>query len=95
MSSAEIQYYGGPTPNCWKVGIALEEMGLPYKAHPINIKTGEQFGEKFLKISPNNKIPAIVDGEQAIFESGAILMYLAEKVGLLLSCWPSVCCCSA
>mmetsp|Transcript_4700 Transcript_4700/g.11695 ORF Transcript_4700/g.11695 Transcript_4700/m.11695 type:complete len:117 (-) Transcript_4700:70-420(-) len=76
----EIQYYGGPTPNGWKISIALEEMGLKYSSHPINIMKGEQHSEEFLKISPNNKIPAIVDGDQAIFESGAILIYLAEKV---------------
>mmetsp|Transcript_4701 Transcript_4701/g.11696 ORF Transcript_4701/g.11696 Transcript_4701/m.11696 type:complete len:113 (-) Transcript_4701:15-353(-) len=80
----EIQYYGGPTPNGWKISIALEEMGLKYSSHPINIMKGEQHSEEFLKISPNNKIPAIVDGDQAIFESGAILIYLAEKTGKFL-----------
>lgn len=80
-------YYWG-TPNGHKISIFLEEAGLPYKLHPINISKGEQFAPEYLKISPNNKIPAIVDqepkdgsGPLSVFESGAILWYLAEKTG--------------
>ncbi|MEL6223582.1 MAG: glutathione binding-like protein [Cyanobacteria bacterium J06627_8] len=82
-----IDLYYWTTPNGWKVSIMLEEVGLPYITHPINILTGDQFQPDFLKISPNNKMPAIVDpdgpdGEPiALFESGAILMYLGEKMG--------------
>ncbi len=85
-----IQLYTWGTPNGRKVSIALEELGLPYTVHPINIGKDEQFGPDFLKIGPNNKIPAIVDedgpgGPLALFESGAILTYLAEKTGRLLA----------
>ena len=85
-----IQLYTWSTPNGRKVSIALEELGLPYAVHPINIGKDEQFGADFLKIAPNNKIPAIVDedsegGPLPIFESGAILVYLAEKTGKLLA----------
>lgn len=79
-------YYTG-TPNGRKITIMLEELGLPYTLHPINIGKGDQFTPEFLAISPNNKIPAIVDPEGpdgqpiSIFESGAILKYLAEKFG--------------
>jgi GST-like protein len=79
-----------PTPNGWKVTIFLEEAGLEYRVRPVNIGQGEQFEREFLGISPNNKIPALVDGEGpdgapiALFESGAILMYLAEKTGRFL-----------
>ena len=82
-----IDLYYWPTPNGWKVTILLEEARLPYKLIPVNITAGDQFEPEFLKISPNNKIPAIVDhdgpdGRQiSLFESGAILVYLAEKVG--------------
>jgi GST-like protein len=78
-----IDLYTWSTPNGRKVSIALEEMGLPYTVHPINIGKNEQFAPAFLKISPNNKIPAIVDHEtgESVFESGAILMYLGEKTG--------------
>lgn len=82
-----IDLYYWPTPNGWKVSIMLEEIGLPYTVHPINIMAGDQFQPDFLKISPNNKMPAIVDpdgpdGEpMSVFESGAILMYLGEKTG--------------
>lgn len=74
------------TPNGFKASIALEEMGLPYKVRPVNIGADEQFHPDFLKISPNNKIPAIVDEETGIsvFETGAILVYLAEKTGKFL-----------
>jgi GSH-dependent disulfide-bond oxidoreductase len=82
-----IDLYFWPTPNGLKITIALEEMGLPYAMHPVNIMKGEQFGEAFLKIGPNGKMPAIVDPEGpdgtpiSIFESGAILQYLGRKTG--------------
>ncbi|WP_128293833.1 MULTISPECIES: glutathione S-transferase family protein [Afifella] len=78
-----IDLYTWTTPNGRKVSIALEEMGLAYEVYPIDIMADEQFRPQFLKISPNNKIPAIVDheGGQALMESGAILLYLAEKTG--------------
>jgi GSH-dependent disulfide-bond oxidoreductase len=86
-----IDFYYWTTPNGHKISIFLEEAELPYTIHPINIAKGDQFEPEFLKISPNNKIPAIVDeapadGSQpvAIFESGAILQYLAEKTGKFL-----------
>jgi GST-like protein len=79
-----IELYTAPTPNGFKVSIALEELGLPYEVKPVDLRQGEQFKPEFLKISPNNRIPAIVDGELSIFESGAILVYLAEKTGKLL-----------
>lgn len=86
-----IDLYYWPTPNGHKITIFLEEAGLPYNLIPINILKGEQFPEDFLKISPNNRIPAIVDHDPrnsdksiSIFESGAILLYLAEKTGQFL-----------
>lgn len=79
-----IDLYTWGTPNGRKVSIALEEMGLEYRVHGVNIQKDEQFAPEFLRISPNNKIPAIVDGEQAVFESAAILIYLAEKTGQFL-----------
>lgn len=81
----DLHYW--PTPNGWKVAIALEEMGLPYEMKPVNIGRGEQFTPAFLRISPNNRMPAIVDpegpggGPISVFESGAILRYLADKTG--------------
>ncbi len=81
----ELHYW--PTPNGWKVSIALEEMELPYELIPINIGKGDQFSKNFLSISPNNRIPAIVDPDGpdgkpiSVFESGAILQYLARKTG--------------
>ncbi len=80
-----IYLYTWGTPNGKKISIALEEMGLAYEVHPVNIGQNEQFGPAFLRISPNNKIPAIVDRDtgQSVFESGAILMYLGDKTGLL------------
>ena len=78
-----IQLYTWPTPNGRKVSIALEEMGLEYDVHPVNIGKDEQFEPDFLVISPNNKIPAIVDGQRSMMESGAILLYLADKTGKL------------
>lgn len=76
-----IDLYTWPTPNGRKVSIALEEFGLEYVAHTVNLQKDEQFAPEFLAISPNNKIPAIVDRSngQAVMESGAILIYLAEK----------------
>lgn len=81
-----IELYTWTTPNGQKVSIMLEEVGLPYRAHPINILKDEQFDPAFLKISPNNKIPAIVDTDNGLhlMESGAILLYLAEKTGKFL-----------
>ena len=78
-----IDLYTWSTPNGRKVSIMLEECGLPYSVHSINIGKDEQFQPDFLKISPNNKIPAIVDHDngRSLFESGAILIYLAEKAG--------------
>ncbi len=80
-----IDLYTWSTPNGRKISIALEEMGVAYETHPINIGKDEQFAPAFLKISPNNKIPAIIDRDngQSVFESGAILMYLADKTGKL------------
>jgi GSH-dependent disulfide-bond oxidoreductase len=81
-----IDLYTWTTPNGRKVSIMLEEIGLPYRAIPVDIGKGEQFAPEFLKISPNNKIPAIVDhgAGRSLMESGAILLYLAEKSGRLL-----------
>ncbi|WP_372387298.1 glutathione binding-like protein [Xanthomonas axonopodis] len=84
-----IHLYSWPTPNGQKIQILLEELGCPYQAHPVNILRGEQFAEDFLLISPNNKIPAIVDEDAqgasvSVFETGAILLYLAEKFGRFL-----------
>jgi GSH-dependent disulfide-bond oxidoreductase len=82
-----IDLYTAATPNGWKISIALEEMGLPYNVHPLAFSTQEQKAEWYLKINPNGRIPAIVDranGDFAVFESGAILIYLAEKTGQLL-----------
>lgn len=85
----DLHYW--PTPNGWKISIMLEECGLPYKLVPVNIGKGEQFAPDFLAISPNNRMPAIVDHAPAgggdpiaVFESGAILQYLAEKTGRFL-----------
>lgn len=86
----KLQLYSFPTPNGVKVSIALEEVGLPYEAHLVNISKNETWGEEFLSLNPNGKIPAIIDpngpnGEPfGLFESGAILLYLAEKTGKLL-----------
>ena len=86
----QIQLYSLPTPNGVKVSIALEELGLPYEAHLVSFGTNDQMSPEFLSLNPNNKIPAIIDpngpdGQPlALFESGAILMYLAEKTGKLI-----------
>lgn len=85
-----IQLYSLPTPNGQKVSIALEEMGLAYEPHLVNFATNDQLSPEFLSLNPNNKIPAIIDPDGpggkplALFESGAILIYLAEKSGKLL-----------
>ena len=86
-----IDFYFGPTPNGWKVSIALEEMALPYNVIPTHIGKGDQFRPEFIKISPNSKMPAIVDhqptdggGPFALAESGLILRYLADKSGKFL-----------
>ena len=85
----DLHYW--PTPNGWKISIMLEECGLPYRMIPVNIGKGEQFTAEFLAISPNNRMPAIMDhapaagdAPLAMFESGAILIYLAEKTGFFL-----------
>jgi GSH-dependent disulfide-bond oxidoreductase len=87
-----IDLYYWTTPNGHKITMFLEEVGLPYHLHPINISKGEQFEPEFLKIAPNNRIPAIVDQSPAdggapisIFESGAILQYLADKTGRFIA----------
>lgn len=82
-----IDFYTAATPNGWKVSVLLEELGLPYELHPINLSANEQKEAPFLAINPNGRIPAITDrdnGDFAVFESGAIMMYLAEKAGKLL-----------
>jgi GST-like protein len=85
-----IQFFSWDTPNGRKISVALEEMGLPYSVRPIDIGKDEQFKPDFLKISPNNKIPAIIDSDGpdgkpiSVYESGAILIYLAEKTGKFL-----------
>jgi len=85
-----IDLYYAPTPNGWKITIMLEECSLPYTVIPVNLGKGDQFKPDFLKISPNNRMPAIVDHDSSlkkkisIFESGAILMYLGEKTGKFL-----------
>ncbi len=89
----DLHYW--PTPNGWKASIALEEMELPYRTLPVNIARGEQFQPEFLAVSPNGRIPAIVDHDPpgggapfAVFETGAILVYLAEKTGRFLPADP-------
>ncbi|WP_424939247.1 glutathione S-transferase N-terminal domain-containing protein [Aliiroseovarius sp. S253] len=85
--SNPIELYYWPTPNGWKISIALEEMGVPYEVKLINIGAGDQFAPEFLKIAPNNRMPAIIDPDGpdgapiSVFESGAILQYLARKTG--------------
>ncbi|MFV0513411.1 MAG: glutathione S-transferase N-terminal domain-containing protein [Jhaorihella sp.] len=85
--TAPIDLYYWPTPNGWKISIALEEMALPYKLNLVDIGAGAQFDPEFLRIAPNNRMPAIVDHDGpegapiSVFESGAILLYLARKTG--------------
>ncbi len=87
MTQTPIDLYYWPTPNGWKISIALEEMNLPYNVHLIDIGKGEQFAPDFLRIAPNNRMPAIIDAQGpddapiSLFESGAILQYLARKTG--------------
>lgn len=90
-----LQYYGLPTPNGVKVSIMLEETGLPYEAHLVDIQNGDQKSPEFLSLNPNGKIPAILDPAGpggrplALFESGAILLYLADKTGLFVPADPA------
>ncbi len=79
-----IDLYTAPTPNGFKASVALEELEIPYETHSINMMENEQKESWFLKINPNGRIPAIVDGDVPVFESGAIMIYLAEKTGRLL-----------
>jgi GSH-dependent disulfide-bond oxidoreductase len=91
-----LQLYSLPTPNGIKVGVALEELGLPYEAHRVEFGAQDQLTPEFLSLNPNNKIPAILDPDGpggrpiALFESGAILLYLAEKTGRLLPADPAL-----
>ena len=92
--SEPIDLYFWPTPNGWKITILLEELGLPYRVRPVDIGKGGQFSPEFLSIGPNNKIPAIVDPDGpggapvSAFESGAIMIYLAEKTGRFMPADP-------
>ena len=79
-----ITLYTAPTPNGWKVSIALEEMGLPYEVRVIDFATNEQKADWYVKLNPNGRIPTLIDDGFALFESGAILIYLAEKTGRFL-----------
>ena len=94
MDTNKIQLFSMATPNGQKASIALEEMGIPYEAHLVDIMAGDQFKPQFIQMNPNSKIPAILDpngpGEKplSIMESGAILIYLAEKSGKFLSTDP-------
>jgi glutathione S-transferase len=86
-----IDLYTAPTPNGWKASVTLEELGLPYEVHAIDLGKGDQKTPEFLQINPNGRIPAIVDrdaGDLAVFESGAIMIHLAEKAGRLLPAEP-------
>ena len=88
-----LDFYYWPTPNGWKVSILLEELAIPYTTHMLHIGKGEQFAPEFLEISPNNRMPAIVDHDVSgdpvsVFESGAIMWYLAEKTGKFIATDP-------
>src|SRR5438270_6160779 len=79
-----IKFYFNLAPNPTKVALCLEEMALPYEIVPVDTRKGEQHKPEFLKINPNGKVPAIVDGDATVFDSNAILLYLAEKTGKFL-----------
>ncbi|SDB64192.1 glutathione S-transferase family protein [Belnapia rosea] len=79
-----LRFYYNLAPNPTKVALCLEELGLPYEAVPVDTRKGEQHAPEFLRINPNAKVPAIVDGDQVVFDSNAILLYLAEKTGQFL-----------
>lgn len=86
-----IDLYTAPTPNGWKVSVALEELGLPYTVHAVDLQAGDQKTEAFRRLNPNGRIPVIVDRAQddfTVFESGAILIYLAEQTGRLMPADP-------
>ena len=89
MKEGKITLFFWPTPNCYKVSILLEELKVPYDIYPVHIGKGEQFASNFLELSPHGKVPAITDSldtkrQISVFESGAILLYLAEKYNQLL-----------
>jgi GSH-dependent disulfide-bond oxidoreductase len=90
INLTDIDFYYWPTPNGQKVAIFLEESGVPYRVHPVDISKGAQFGRDFEKVSPNNRMPAIVDRQldASVFESGAILLHLAEKTGQFIATTP-------
>ena len=79
-----IKFYYSLAPNPMKVALFLEEAGLPYEAIPVDTRKGEQFAPEFAALNPNNKVPCIVDGDATVFDSNAILLYLAEKTGQFL-----------
>lgn len=84
VKNTAMTLYTAPTPNGWKISIALEEMGLPYEVRVIDFATNEQKSDWYVKLNPNGRIPTLVDDGFAMFESGAILIYLAEKTGKFL-----------
>ena len=84
-----LKFYFSGAPNPTKVALFLEESELPYEPIPVDTRKGEQFAPDFLKINPNGKVPAIVDGENVVFDSNAILLYLAEKTGKFLPANPA------
>ena len=79
-----IKFYYSPAPNPVKVAMFLEEAGLPYEMIPVDTRRGDQFSPEFLTLNPNAKVPVIVDGDVRVFDSSAILLYLAEKTGQFL-----------
>jgi glutathione S-transferase len=84
MGNAAMTLYTAPTPNGWKISIALEEMALPYEVRVVDFATNEQKSDWYVKLNPNGRIPTLIDAGFAMFESGAILIYLAEKTGKFL-----------